>query len=48
MEICQPEQVVEKKFDVIVISLLGREKDIEELLIDRIGIHESKVLRVEL
>lgn len=48
VEICQPEQVVEKKFDVIVISLLGREKDIEELLIDRIGIHESKVLRVEL
>lgn len=48
VEIFHPAQVVAKQFDVIVIGLLGRETEVEALLIDNIGIHKRKILRVEL
>ncbi|WDF89779.1 glycosyltransferase family 9 protein [Aeromonas hydrophila] len=43
-----PEQLAEQSFDVILISLLGREDTIEALLIEQVGIAQNKVLRVDI
>lgn len=48
LNIYQPAQLTEISFDVILISVLGREYAVEALLIEQFGIAQHKILRVEI
>lgn len=43
-----PEQLSEISFDIILISLLGREYAIEAFLVEQLGIAQQKILRIDI